>query len=116
MPHPAPAHKSFADRNSLYQEITDKIIAELDQGHGLALDQLTPDGAAQLVLRADWHGDRRQYAVFVVRRFAAYLAEHRKGKLPTLPTRRELVRAALRQDYEDYLHRQRGLSERTIGH
>jgi antirestriction protein ArdC len=32
MPHPAPAHKSFADRNSLYQEITGKIIAELEQG------------------------------------------------------------------------------------
>lgn len=32
MPHPAPAHKSFIDRNSLYQEITDKIIAELEQG------------------------------------------------------------------------------------
>jgi antirestriction protein ArdC len=32
MPHPAPAHKSFADRSSLYQEITDKIIAELEQG------------------------------------------------------------------------------------
>jgi antirestriction protein ArdC len=32
MPHPAPAHKSFADRNSLYQQITDKIIAELEQG------------------------------------------------------------------------------------
>ncbi len=32
MPHPAPAHKSFADRNSLYQEITDKIVAELEQG------------------------------------------------------------------------------------
>jgi antirestriction protein ArdC len=31
MPHPAPAHKSFADRNSLYQEITSKIIAELEQ-------------------------------------------------------------------------------------
>jgi N-terminal domain of anti-restriction factor ArdC len=30
--HPAPAHKFFADRNSLYQEITDKIIAELEQG------------------------------------------------------------------------------------
>ena len=25
MPHAAPAHKSFADRASLYQEITDKI-------------------------------------------------------------------------------------------
>jgi antirestriction protein ArdC len=32
MPHPAPAHKSFADRTSLYQEITDRIIAELEQG------------------------------------------------------------------------------------
>jgi antirestriction protein ArdC len=32
MPHPTPAHKSFADRTSLYQEITDKIIAELEQG------------------------------------------------------------------------------------
>jgi N-terminal domain of anti-restriction factor ArdC len=32
MPHPAPAHKSFADRNSLYQEIADKIIAELEHG------------------------------------------------------------------------------------
>jgi hypothetical protein len=32
MLHPAPAHRSFADRTSLYQEITDKIIAELEQG------------------------------------------------------------------------------------
>jgi antirestriction protein ArdC len=32
MPHPTPAHKSFTDRNSLYQEITGKIIAELEQG------------------------------------------------------------------------------------
>lgn len=32
MPHPAPAHKSFADRASLYQEITDRIIRELEQG------------------------------------------------------------------------------------
>jgi len=32
MPHPAPVHKSFADRSGLYQEITSKIIAELEQG------------------------------------------------------------------------------------
>jgi len=32
MPHPAPAHRSFVDRSSLYQEITDKIIRELEQG------------------------------------------------------------------------------------
>ena len=32
MPHAAPAHKSFTERDSLYQEITCKIIAELEQG------------------------------------------------------------------------------------
>jgi antirestriction protein ArdC len=32
MPHPAPAHKSFADRSSLYQDITNKIITELELG------------------------------------------------------------------------------------
>jgi antirestriction protein ArdC len=32
MPHPAPAHKSFTNRSSLYQEITDRIICELEQG------------------------------------------------------------------------------------
>jgi antirestriction protein ArdC len=32
MSKPAPAHTSFTDRTSLYQEITDKIIAELEQG------------------------------------------------------------------------------------
>ena len=32
MPHAAPAHKSFSDRTSLYQEITDQIIRELEQG------------------------------------------------------------------------------------
>jgi antirestriction protein ArdC len=32
MPHPAPAHKSFSDRTTLYQDITDTIIAGLEQG------------------------------------------------------------------------------------
>jgi antirestriction protein ArdC len=32
MPRPAPAHKSFTDRTSLYDEITTKIITELEQG------------------------------------------------------------------------------------
>jgi antirestriction protein ArdC len=32
MPHRTPAHKSFTDRNSLYEEITGKIVAELEQG------------------------------------------------------------------------------------
>ena len=32
MPHASPAHKSFADRTSLYQEITDKIVRRARTG------------------------------------------------------------------------------------
>ena len=31
-PHAAPAHKAFSDRTSLYHEITDEIIADLERG------------------------------------------------------------------------------------
>ena len=91
-------------------------LRELMVEHDVALDALTPDIAAELVLGADWHGDRRPYVVFIVRRFVAYLATLGVAMPPTPPTARELARSALRRDYEDYLRRQRGLSERTIGH
>lgn len=91
-------------------------LCSLMEHQDVALDQLTPDIAAELVLRADWHGDRQPYVVFIVRRFAAYLATLGVAMPPMPPTARELARSALRRDYEDYLRRQRGLSERTIGH
>jgi integrase/recombinase XerD len=91
-------------------------LRELMIEHDVALDTLTPDIATELVVCADWHGDRRQYAVFIVRRFVGYLGTLGVAKLPAPPTSRELARAALRRDYEDYLRRQRGLSERTVGH
>ena len=90
-------------------------LSQLMVSHSLALDQLTPEIAAELLLRTEWHGDRRQYAVFAVRRFVTYLVTQGVVKSPA-PTARELVRAGLRGDDEDYLRRQRGLSERTIGH
>src|SRR5260370_9998156 len=90
-------------------------LSQLMVSHSLALDQLTPEIAAELVKRKEWDGDRRQYAVFAVRRFVTYLVTQGVVKSPA-PTARELVRAGLRGDYEDYLRRQRGLSERTIGH
>lgn len=83
---------------------------------GVALDELTPDIAAEIVRRADSPNTRHQYAVFIVRRFAGYLASIGAAK-PSAPTTTiELARAVLRRDYESYLQRQRGLSERTIGH
>lgn len=83
--------------------------------HDVALDDLTPDIATDLVLRADWRGHRQQYAAFIVRRFVGYLATLGVAKSPP-PTARDLAHATLRGDYENYLRRQRGLSERTIGH
>ena len=49
MPHPAAAHKSFSDRTSLYQEITDKIVAELEAGPR-ALGPALGHGAAKASL------------------------------------------------------------------
>ena len=80
------------------------------------LDELTPDIAADLVLRADCRGDRQQYVVFIVRRFVGYLAMLGVAKSPAPPMVKYLKHAVLRRDYENYLRRQRGLSERTIGH
>jgi site-specific recombinase XerD len=91
-------------------------LRSLMEHQGVALDQLTPDIAAELVLRADWRGDRREYAAFTVRRFVGYLSALGLAKPPAPPTPRQLACAALRRDYEDYLRRQRGLGERTIGH
>jgi hypothetical protein len=67
-------------------------LRELMVEHGVALAALTPEIAAELILRADWHGDRRQYAVFVVRRFVGYLVT-RGVVRPPMPTVRELARA-----------------------
>jgi integrase/recombinase XerD len=100
---------------SIYLRSIDRLCRLMEK-HGVALDGLTPDMAAELVLSADRHCDRQQYAVFIVKRFASYLAALGVAKPPEPPTPRELARAALRGDYEDYLRRQRGLSERTIGH
>src|SRR6185437_12290271 len=86
----------------------------LMEEQGVALGDLTPDVAADLVRRASWSCDRQQYAVFMVKRFVEYLAAQGMAKPPEPPTPAEMARAALRRDYEDYLHRQRGLSNRTI--
>ena len=64
--------------------------------HDLALDALTPDIAAEPVPGADWHGDRRPYVVFIVRRFVAYLVTLGVAMPSTPPTARELARRSTR--------------------
>lgn len=96
-----------------YGRVIQKLWRLMDT-HGVALCALTPDRAAELIRHEVDRGSRRPYPVFIVRRFVAYLQAAGVAQPPAPPTARELARAALRRDYEDYLRGQRGLSENTI--
>jgi hypothetical protein len=72
-------------------------LSGLMSEHSVALDELTPDIAADLVIRADWRGDRQQYAAFIVRRFAGYLATLGVAKSTAPATPREFAHAARRR-------------------
>lgn len=89
---------------------------QIMQARGVQVGDLTPDLAEDLVRREPTHVVRRPNAVTIARRFAGFLAARGLAKAPVLPTARELARADLRREYEDYLRRQRGLSDRTIAH
>ena len=89
-------------------------LLRLMEERGITLGDLTPDIAADLVLRAPWRCDRLQYAVFIARRFVGWLVAQGIAKPPAPPTPVEIARAALRRDFEEYLRGQRGVSERTI--
>jgi site-specific recombinase XerD len=84
------------------------------EARGVGVGELTPELAGELVRDEPTRVSRRPYAVIIARRFAAHLAARGVAKPPIPRTAREIVRAELRHEYEDYLRRQRGLSERTI--
>ena len=58
----------------------------------------------------------RTSATFIAKRFVGFLADQGLSKPRPPPTPKDVARAELRRDYEAYLRRQRGLSERTIFH
>ena len=87
---------------------------QIMEARGVRVSDLTPDLAAELVRDEPTRVSRRTYAVFIARRFAGYLGTRGLAKPPTTPTAHEIARVALRREYEEYLRRQRGLSERTI--
>jgi len=84
------------------------------EARGIEVGDLTPELAGELVRDDTTPVSRRTHAIFIARRFAAFLAARGLVKPPAPPTPRELGRTALQLDYEDYLRRQRGLSEATI--
>lgn len=91
-------------------------LAKMMKAEKIALEELDETQALALVAKTGWTERRKTYATCMARRFVQFLSEQGAGKPPLPPTAKDRARAALRQDYEAYLRRQRGLSEATIFH
>lgn len=90
-------------------------LATMMEVRGVAPEHLTVELAAELV--HDEERRRREPNKYqnIARRFAEHLIDLGVASAPS-PTPQQIARKKLRHDYEDYLHRQRGLSQRTIFH
>jgi len=82
----------------------------------VALNELDEAGALELIATVAEFRGRKIKAAYIVRRFVQWLAEQGAAKPLPPPRPKDVARGELRRDYESYLRRQRGLSERTIYH
>jgi integrase/recombinase XerD len=81
---------------------------------GNAACDLDEKRALELVAAMGWIKSRETYARFMMKRFVGFLAERGVTRERPVLSPKEAARLELRSAYEDYLRRQRGLSERTI--
>lgn len=111
---------SFAEANYKpetikgYRNLVRRLGLEMDEA-GVVPSDLTPDIAEQLgrAVEPESKGTIRLYSLG--RKFATHLIDIGVAK-PAVPTAAEAARAELLAEYETYLIRQRGLSQRTIYH
>ncbi|MGK2952402.1 MAG: tyrosine-type recombinase/integrase [Thiobacillus sp.] len=90
-------------------------LASLMGAAGIAPEELTAQKAAQLVRGEEHYRREPNKCQNIARHFAAHLVDSGVVAAP-IPTARQIARQKLRTDYEEYLVRQRGLSQRTIFH
>jgi integrase/recombinase XerD len=89
------------------------VIAYLMHAGGIDLRELDEALAVSLAEKAN-RKSRKIYDIFIARRFVRFLNDHGAGKPPAPLTASQSARTELRVDYEQYLRKQRGLSEATI--
>jgi integrase/recombinase XerD len=89
-------------------------IAKAMDATGIAACDLDEIRAIELVAGMDWIQSRQTYARFMLKRFVHFLSERGVTRERPALSPKEAARLELRGAYEDYLRRQRGLSERTI--
>jgi integrase/recombinase XerD len=119
--HPDEFRRHLLDQNHTENTVGHYLrcignLAEMMKAHGIALAELDEAQAVALITKTGWIQKRRIYAAFIAKRFIRFLNERGIAKLPLPRTAKEITRAELKRDYEVYLRRQRGLSERTIFH
>ncbi len=81
----------------------------------VAVNELDEGRAVDLLMRSDGSLRSKKRTVVIVRSFVRFLQALGVAQ-PTLPMASDTARGRLRLEYEEYLRRQRGLSERTIIH
>lgn len=97
-----------------YRALIRRLGAFMDAG-GIVPEVLTMDVAAQLVRNEERNRNEPNKCQNIARRFVEHLIDLGVAQAP-VPTSQQIARQRLRVAYEDYLHRQRGLSQRTIFH
>jgi len=92
------------------------FLAEAMKANSIPLAELDDAQAVAIIEKTDWRRKRKTYVTFIMKRFICFLNGHGLARPPSPRTAKEIARAELKGDYESYLRRQRGLSERTIFH
>lgn len=90
-------------------------LAIIMEDRGIRPEDLTVEMVAELVQGEERKRREPRKSANIARRFVEYLIEIGVATAPP-PTPKQIAREALRRDYEDYLRRQRGLSDRSIYH
>jgi site-specific recombinase XerD len=82
----------------------------------IELKDLDEDRAVELITGSKPRSSRRKHEAFIIRSFMKFLATLSVVKPASAAVTVDTEHGRLRRDYEEYLRRQRGLSERTIFH
>jgi integrase/recombinase XerD len=90
-------------------------LVSLIKAAGISPQDLTSEQAAELVRHYERVPREPNKCQNIARRFVAHLIDSGTTPAP-VATPRQIAREALRVDYEDYLVRQRGVSQSTIYH
>ncbi|MDA2925423.1 hypothetical protein MYX65_12395, partial [Acidobacteria bacterium AH-259-L09] len=90
-------------------------LGQLMKEHGVDLKDLDEDRAVDLIISCERPlSPKTKYRTFIVKSFVKFLTDLGAGKPVLSPTKNDTARGRLKRDYEEYLRRQRGLSESTI--